>query len=169
MTWATAWESPEGDADTVHEQRAGAGWGLRGLLLLLILLFVAVMAYALGLISTLGSAEGSERHNRFGVYTEEASSIGLGTMYLSAGQTAWIDYDVTVEGTGGIRLIIIRNPPQGGQIRLQRVTATGRGRLEYVVPEAGFYSFRHERVLLPAAFGHTPVGSTRYHLSWGVD
>ena len=121
MTWGRL-EMPEGDAEAVHEQRAGAGWGMRGLLLFLILLFVGVMAYALGLISTLGSVDGSERHNRFGVYTAELSSIGLGTMYLSAGQTAWFDYDVTVEGTGGIRLIIIRNPPQSGQIRLLNVT-----------------------------------------------
>ena len=175
MSWAFAWESPDGNADTALDRKRAARSGASRVAGWAFALFGTalaswLLAYGLGLYTTLGWVEGSERHNRFGVYVGDmASPIGFTTMYLFEGQTAWWDYDVAVQGTGGVRLTILRNPPQGSQIRLQRVTATSRGRLEYVVPESGFYSFRYEREPLPYAFGHTPVGRTRWRLSWGAD
>ncbi len=173
MTWAFAWESPDGDAETALDgkTRDGAarlgGWAFALFGGAFALWFAA---YGLGLYTTLGWAEGSERHDRFGVRLAEEDSItGLTTMYLFAGQRAWWDYDATAEGCCGVRLIITRTVPRPGQVKAFDLTRTGRGRFEWVVPESGFYSFRRYHVPLAGAFGRQPAGSIRYSVSWGAD
>ena len=171
MSWAFAWDTPEGDASAVHDRtRPALRVGKWGAALFGIVFGLWLFAYGSGLFTTLGWAEGSERHNRFGIrLAEQTSATGLGTMFLVAGQTAWWDYDVETEGAGGVRLSIASTPPRPGSIRVENVTRTGRGRIALVAPHTGLYSFRHEYVPLAGAFGRQPPGATRYRLSWGVD
>ena len=170
MGWAFAWDTPEGDASAAHDRSQALRVGKWGATALGAAFALLVMAYGTGLFTTLGSAEGSESHNRFGVRTDSASSIGLPSMYLLAGQRAWIDYDLVIEGDGGGLLVTIANwVPHRDGILIRRLASTGRGRIELVAPRAGFYSFAHEYLPLGGAFGRGPVGAMRYRLSWGVD
>lgn len=171
MSWAFAWETPEGDANPV-EARALPGLRAGKWVAALLSLAFAIwfLLYATGLFTTLGSADGSESHDRFGVRTSDSSGVGLPSMYLFAGQRAWVDYDLTIEGDGGGLLVTIANwVPYRDGILIRRLTTSGRGRVELVAPRAGFYSFRHEYLPLGGAFGRSPAGATRYSLSWGVD
>ena len=167
MSWAFAWETPEGDAE--RGRASSVQWSARAVLLFLLVPALWLLAYGLGLFTTLGWAEGSETHDRFGIYREDRSVVGLGTMYLLAGQRAWWDYDMRVEGRGGLRLRIARSIPRPGQVRFQDVASSGAGRFEFVAPESGFYRFSLENVPNPGRFGRQRAGSTSYRLSWGVD
>lgn len=171
MGWAFAWDTPEGDASAGHDRtRSALRMSKWGATLFGFLFGLWLLAYGMGLFTTLGSAEGSERHDRFGVRTDSSSALGLPSMYLLAGQRAWIEYDLTTEGDGGGLLVTIANwVPHRDGILIQRLTVTGRGRIELVAPRAGFYSFAHEYLPLGGAFGRGPAGATRYSLSWGVD
>ena len=168
MTWTFAWDAHQREKQ--EEERRGNNWTVRIFLLFLLLPASWLLAFATGFTTTLGMAEGSERHNRYGVYvSDDFLSPGLGTMYLVEGQHAYWDYDVRVEGTAGIRLRIGRTLPRPDQFRLQDVQATGNGRFEFIVPESGFYSFDYEHAPLAGAWGHIPVGSTTYKLRWGAE
>jgi len=167
MSWAFAWDSPDGDAE--RASASATTWGARAILLFLLVPASWLLAYGLGLFTTLGWAEGSETHDRFGVYREDRSVTGLNTMYLLAGQRAWWDYDMRVEGRGGLRLTIARSIPRPGQVRFEDVDATAAGRFEFVAPESGFYRFSLEHVPNPGRFGRQRAGSTVYRLSWGAD
>lgn len=169
MSWAFAWESPEGDAEEIRDRRDAVRWTLRGVLLVMIAPLMWLLAYALGLFTTLGWAEGAETHDRFGVYREDRSRLGLGTMYLFAGETAWWAWDMRVEGHGGLRLRIFRTPLREGQHRFYDVRTSGTGRFAFVAPESGFYTFGLEHVPNPGRFGGQRAGRTVYDLSWGVD
>lgn len=169
MSWAFAWESPDGDAERVLDRRTAVQWSLRGVLLFMLAPLLWLLVYALGLSPTLGWAEGSETHDRFGIYREDRSRLGLGTMYLFAGETAWWAWDMRIEGHGGLRLTIARAIPRPGQVRFQDVKTSGAGRFEFVAPETGFYTFSLEHVPNPGRFGRQRAGSTVYDLSWGVD
>ena len=126
--------------------------------------------FAMGALPTLGSVEGSERHGANLVRLADESSFGLATMYASRGQRLWWDYDVTVEGAGGVRLRIAKSVPSRAFIvRAQDIARTGRGRFEVIAPESGFYSFSQELVPQGDLLGNGAPGSTRYDLSWGID
>jgi len=126
--------------------------------------------FAAGVVTTLGSVDGSERHGRNLVRLADESSLGLGTMYASQGQRLWWDYDVTVEGAGGVRLRISRSPPsQAFIVRALDIAHTGRGRFEVIAPESGFYSFSQELIPQGDLLGNGEAGSTAYSLSWGID
>ncbi len=167
--WTFAWDSSEGDASKIAASNQVAGAGKWAGVLFGLVFAIWLFVYATGIFTTLGWVEGSERHDRFGVRPAESSSTGLSTMYLLQGQTAWWDYDIAVEGTGGVRLSIAGAIPRPDSMRIQNITRTGRGRLELVAPRSGLYYFRHQYVPLSGAFGRTPAGSTRYTMSWGVD
>jgi hypothetical protein len=171
MGWAFAWDTPEGDASAVQERAQRAvRVGTWGATLLGLAFATWFLLYATGLFTTLGSAEGSENHDRFGVRTSSGSGMGLPSMYLLAGQRAWVDYELVTEGDGGGILVTIADwVPHRDGVLIRRLTATGQGRIELVAPRAGFYSFAHEYLPLGGAFGRGPAGATRYALSWGVD
>jgi hypothetical protein len=170
MGWAFAWDTPEGEANAVDDRaRPGLRVGKWGAALFGLIFGLWLFAYGTGFFTTLGWAEGSEGHNRYGIrLAEETSTTGLGTMFLFAGQTAWWDYEIETEG-GGVRLSIASTPPRPGSIRVENITATGRGRVTLVAPHSGLYSFQYQYVPLAGGFGHQPTGATRYSLSWGVD
>lgn len=133
---------------------AGAGW---------------LFLFATGVLTTLGSAEGSERHDASLIRAADESSFGLSTMYASRGQRLWWDYDVTVEGAGGVRLRIARSVPSPAFIvRARDVARSGRGRFEVIAPEAGFYSFSQELIPQGDLLGNGRAGATSYDLSWGI-
>lgn len=80
-------------------------------------------------------------------------------MYLFAGQRAWVEYELTIEGDGGGLLITFANwVPHRDGILIRRLTTSGGGRIELVAPRAGFYSFRHEYLSLGGAFGPARPG-----------
>jgi hypothetical protein len=166
--WVTAWDDPEsaGNAGAGAAMRY-SGWAIGA---------IAVTAafwlflFASGIFTTLGSVEGSERHGANMVRLADHSSFGLGTVYAREGQRLWWDYDVSVEGAGGVRLRIAKSVPRPDfVVRFQNVAATGRGRFEVIAPEAGFYSFSQYLIPQRDLLGNGEAGSTRYALSWGVD
>ncbi|WP_444858733.1 hypothetical protein [Sphingosinicella sp.] len=165
-SWTFAWDPPEEDAPLVRLGRAAAGLAL----VLGVAFAVALFAYGTGLVSTYGWAEGSERHNSHLTRTADNSEFGLHTVYVFAGQRLWWDYDVAVEGSGGVRLWISKTVPRPDFIaRAQDVETTGRGRFEVVAPESGFYAFRQEYVPYGVLLDGSRPGATRYRLNWGVD
>ncbi|HEV2817388.1 MAG TPA: hypothetical protein VGW40_09250 [Allosphingosinicella sp.] len=164
--WVTAWDEDERAAGG-HGALLYGGWAA-GLLATAAALWLFL--FALGLFTTLGSAEGSERHGGAGIRAADDSSFGLATMYASRGQLLWWDYDVSVEGAGGVRLRIARTPPsQAFIVRFQDVARSGRGRFELIAPESGFYTFSQELIPQGDALGMGAPGTTRYDLSWGID
>jgi hypothetical protein len=97
--------------------------------------------------------------------TGEVTPYGVPTMLLLKGQKAIFDYDVEVEGKGGIVLYVTQVPKlvnidSGTWIR---VGATGEGRVEIPIEKTGFYVF-------DAHFDHLPggLGRTRYSVKWGA-
>jgi hypothetical protein len=165
--WVTAWDNAEDDAATPSRGGRVTMWSasLFGLAFGLWL-----FAYGTGLYTTLGSIEGSEHHDRNLVRLADESSFGLKTMYVFAGQHVRWDYDVTVEGRGGVRLTISKAAPSQAFIsRYQDVAATARGRFELIAPEAGLYRFAVEPIPQGVQFAGGAAGATRYRLSWGVD
>ncbi|MEA3028930.1 MAG: hypothetical protein QOJ53_1115 [Sphingomonadales bacterium] len=170
----SAWTFAGGDL----EPDAGAGLGGRGALRYggwTAALAAAGAAswfflFAMGALPTLGAVEGSERHGANLVRLADQSSFGLSTMYAGRGQRLWWDYDVAVQGAGGVRLRIAKSPPSRAFIvRFQDVARTGRGRFELIAPEAGFYSFSQELIPQGNLLGNGQAGETRYDLSWGID
>jgi hypothetical protein len=169
--WVTAWDEEERATGSGFGGRGNAlrygGWAA-GLFALAAALWLFL--FAMGIVTTLGSVEGSERHGGAGVRAADDSSFGLATMYASRGQRLWWDYEMDVEGAGGVRLRIAKSPPsQAFIVRFQDVARSGRGRFEVVAPESGFYTFSQELIPQGDAFGTGAPGSTRYDLSWGID
>jgi hypothetical protein len=168
--WTTAWDNPDRDSDAGGGTGAAVRYvGWTGGAFAIAAAFWLFL-FASGLFTTLGSVEGSERHGTNLVRLADESSFGLGTIYAFRGQRLWWDYDVAVEGKGGVRLRIAKVVPSPDFIvRAQDVAATGRGRFEVIAPESGFYSFDQERIPQGVLIGPGEAGSTRYDLSWGVD
>ena len=166
--WVTAWDEDEGAAEGGGAGAAAryGGWAVGAILALAASWF---LLFATGLVTALGSAEGSERHGATLIRAADQSSFGLGTMYASRGQRLWWDYDIGVEGAGGVRLRIAKSVPSRAFIvRFQDIARTGRGRFEVIAPEAGFYSFSQELIPQGDLFGNGRAGATRYDLSWGI-
>ena len=165
--WSFAWDNPDAES---RDETASRPLGRFALAFVGLCLALPLLLYATGLVPALGSAEGSERHDRRAVYFSEDSSFGLSTMYVRQGQRLWWDYDVTVEGRGGVRVWFAKSVPSPDfSVRMQTIDRTGRGRFEVVAPESGFYSFDHELVPSGVFLTGARPGSTNYRLSWGVD
>jgi len=169
----SAWTFAGDDAEIDADERVGGGKALRyggwtaGLFVLGAALWFFL--FAMGALTTLGSVEGSERHGANLIRVADQTSFGLRTMYASRGQRLWWDYDVSVEGAGGVRLRVAKSVPSRDFIvRAQDVAHTGRGRFEVIAPEAGFYSFSQELIPQGDLLGNGRAGSTRYDLSWGI-
>jgi hypothetical protein len=165
--WTRAWD----DGETADEPVRGAGpraasWGFYAFTALL---SAWLFLYLSGLFTTLGWAEGSERHGANAIRLADDSGFGLPGIYLFKGQKAWWDYDVAVEGEGGVRILIGKAVPSRDFIvRARHLDATGKGRFEVVAPESGFYTFSHELEPIGGPFGGARPGSTRYKLRWGA-
>lgn len=167
--WVTAWDNGEDDAGG-GGAGAGARYGGWAIGAIAVIAACWLFLFAAGLFTTLGSVEGSERHGASLVRLADESSFGLKSMYVVRGQRLWWEYDVAVEGAGGVRLRVAKSRPSPGFIvRFQDVSATGRGRFEVNAPESGFYSFSQELIPQGDLLGNGKAGSTRYDLSWGVD
>lgn len=165
--WAAAWTDDEDDAATPSRGGRVTMWSAT---LFGLAFAVWLFAYGTGLYTNLGSIEGSERHDRSLVRLADESSFGLKTMYVFAGQHIRWDYDVTIEGRGGVRLHIARVSPSPAFVsRYQDVAATARGRFEVIAPQAGLYRFSEEPIPQGRLFGGGEAGATHYRLSWGVD
>lgn len=163
--WTLAWNDPDEAARTGAVRIAA--WAVYALVTLL---GAWLVLYLGGIVTTLGTAEGSERHGGSAVRLAEDSAFGLSTMYLARGQTAWWDYDVEVEGGGGVRLIVSKAVPTPDFIvKVQHLRAGGRGRFAVVAPAGGLYSFSYELEPIGGLLGGARPGSTRYKLKWGVD
>ena len=167
--WTFAWDRP--DADAADVSAPALLRGVRNFALGTgVALALGLFAYGTGLISTLGWAQGSERHGTHAARVADEGGFGLPTIYAFRGQHLWWDYDVTVEGRGGIWLWISRSPPSRDFVtRTLRVDATGHGRFEVIAPESGFYSFHQEYLPYGVLIDRSRPGSTRYNLTWGVD
>ena len=170
----SAWTFAGGDL----ESDAGEGFGGRNAVryggwtagLFVVAAAFWFFLFATGALPTLGAVEGSERHGANLIRVADESSFGLRTMYASRGQHLWWDYDVTVEGAGGVRLRIAKSVPSRAFIvRAQDLSRTGRGRFEVIAPESGFYNFSQELIPQGDLLGNGAAGSTRYDLSWGID
>jgi hypothetical protein len=165
----SAWDEDERDAGGGIGRRNAVRYG--GWTAGLFVLAAAgwFFLFAIGALTTLGSVEGSERHDTDQVRLTDQSSFGLGTMYASRGQRLWWDYDVTVAGGGGVRLRIAKSvPSQAFIVRFQDIARTGRGRFEVIAPQSGFYSFSQYLIPQGDLLGNGAAGSTRYALSWGI-
>lgn len=166
--WVSAWDEAEDDAGGGSGGNAAryGGWAAGAFALAAAgWLFL----FAMGALTTLGSAQGSERHGPSLIRAADESSFGLPTMYASRGQRLWWDYQVTVEGAGGVRLRIAKSVPSAAFIvRAHDIARSGSGRFEVIAPESGFYSFSQELIPQGDLFGNGRAGATSYDLSWGI-
>jgi hypothetical protein len=166
--WTFAWSDP--DEVERREQAAWKPLGARAVALIGVAVSAWLFLFASGIFPTLGWAEGSERHDRRAIYLSEESGFGLSTIYVLAGQRLWWDYDVAVEGGGGVRLRIVKSiPARAFHVEVRDIEQTGQGRFEVVAPESGLYSFDHELVPQGVLIAGGVPGRTSYDLSWGVD
>jgi len=168
--WVSTWDDNDGEAGSGFGGRGNAlrygGWATAAFAIVLSAWF---FLFAMGVLTTLGSVEGSERHGGAGIRAADDSAFGLATMYASRGQRLWWEYEVNVEGGGGVRLRIAKSPPsQAFIVRVHDVTRSGRGRFEVIAPESGFYTFSQYLIPQGDALGTGAPGSTRYDLSWGI-
>jgi hypothetical protein len=173
MPAMSAWTFAGGDSEFDADESVGGRNALRygGWTGALFVVGAALwfFLFAMGAFTTLGSIEGSERHGASQIRLADQSSLGLGTMHARRGQRLWWEYDVTVEGAGGIRLRIAKSPPsQAFTVRFQDVARTGRGRFEVIAPESGFYSFSQYLIPQGDPLGNGQAGATRYNLRWGI-
>ena len=165
--WTLGWSDDPPDEPASPAAGRLAAWAVYGIV---ILIGSWLVLYLGGIVTTLGMAEGSERHGASAVRLADDTSLGLSTMYLVKGQAAWWDYDVEVEGEGGLRLIVGKAvPTRDFIVRVRHLRASGRGRFAVVAPESGFYSFSYELEPIGGLLGGAGPGSTRYDLQWGVD
>jgi hypothetical protein len=137
-----AWDN---EAEEAIERGPAARYGAWTFYAFTALLALWLFLYVGGLFTTLGSAQGSERHGASAIRIADEGGFGVPTMYLTAGQKAWWHYDVRVEGEGGVRLVIAKSVPSPRFIaRARNIRASERGRFEIVAPEGGFYTFSRE-------------------------
>lgn len=165
--WTSAWDvEPRADEPSRGAGARALSWSFY---VFTAALSVWLFLYLGGLFTTLGWAEGSERHGADAVRFADATSIGLPGMYLAKGQKAWWDYEVEVEGEGGVRILIGKAlPSRDFIVKARHLRESGRGRFEVVAPESGFYSFSHELEPIGGLVGRAEPGSTRYRVKWGV-
>jgi hypothetical protein len=166
--WTTAWQTePAAEAARRGAGARAASWAFYAFTALL---SVWVFLFASGLFSTLGWAEGSERHGADAVRIADDSRFGLPAMYLLEGQKAWWNYEVEVKGgDSGVRLIVGKAVPRPDFIvKVKHVRESGRGRFEIVAPASGVYTFSHELEPIGGLVGRAEPGATRYKLRWGV-
>jgi hypothetical protein len=167
--WVTAWDESGRGADEGGRGGNAARYGGWAAGLFATAAAGWLFLFAMGVLTTLGSATGSERHGASLIRAADQSSFGLGTMYASRGQRLWWDYDVTVEGAGGVRLRIAKSVPSPAFIvRFHDAARSGRGRFEVIAPESGFYSFSQELIPQGDLLGNGRAGATRYDVSWGI-
>jgi hypothetical protein len=166
--WTTAWDGTESaDEPARGAASRAASWGFY---VFTAALSASLFLYLSGLVTTLGWAEGSERHGADGIRLAEEGGFGLPGMYLVKGQKAWWDYEVEVEGGSGVRLIVGKAVPRPDfVVKVRHLRASETGRFEVVAPENGFYSFSHELEPIGGLSGRAQPGAARYRLKWGVD
>jgi hypothetical protein len=169
--WSTIWDETRGrdGSESAAGGRGALRYGGWTAALFVVAGLFWLFLFEAGILTTLGSVEGNERHGPSLIRVADQSSFGLGTMYAARGQRLWWEYDVTVEGAGGVRLAIAKSVPSRAFIvRAQDVSRTGRGRFEVIAPESGFYNFSQYLIPQGDLLGNGAAGATRYDLSWGI-
>jgi hypothetical protein len=120
-----------------------------------------VFAYVSGLFPYLGTGRVDNRSSP-GMQTDIGSTgLGIKTMLLFKGQTAFIDYKST-SPESEITLDVKPVTVLGYSDAMQRVKGEAEGTAEFPIEATGLYKFRHE-----PALGRR-YGRTSYSVSWGA-
>ncbi|MCB2059777.1 MAG: hypothetical protein KDE21_04675 [Novosphingobium sp.] len=120
-----------------------------------------LFAYISGLYPYLGTARDDTR-SAPGVSTSLGKfGIGVSTMLLFEGQTAFFEYEST-SAESEITLDVKPVTTLGYSDAMQRVRGEASGTAEFPITKTGLYRFRHE-----PALGRR-YGQTKYSVSWGA-
>ncbi|MEL7189119.1 MAG: hypothetical protein AAGK17_06165 [Pseudomonadota bacterium] len=91
-----------------------------------------------------------------------SKDVGLTTMLLFEGQTAFIDYEVASTENGKVILDVKPISTFGFSENKQDIEAGTKGTYEVEIEKTGLYEFRHDFSLNGIS------GTTEYRVSWGA-
>lgn len=147
--------------DGPRSRIAGGKLAARGFYLFTAVLCLWVFAYGSGLFPYLGTAERDVTKAPGTSSSPGGLDMGLSTMLLFEGQTAFYEYKSTAPAgdiTFDVKLISI----PGYSPAMKRIKGVSQGRLEFPIAQTGLYTFRHG-----PATGSGYV-RTAYEASWGA-
>ena len=138
-----------------------------GVGVLLTLVSGMVLAFATGLVETLGY----ESRNISGTgltSTRSGYSLGLKTLYFEKGQDFFAEYETVIEkGSLVVHLYKIGSMPSNDTPYHRMISESGKGTMKFPIQESGLYRI---------SFSGTVLGGQResvgydlsYHIRWGV-
>ena len=153
---------PPKDAARPQSSRTPRGSKFKaGFYLFTALLSGWVFAYGSGLAPWLGVARVDETTAPFTRMRAGNLYLGLNTMLLFKGQTAFYEYDSS-DPHGEITFDVKPFTTLGYSPAMVRVNGARQGRLEFPITRTGVYRFQHE-----PALGRR-YGRTAYTVNWGA-
>lgn len=131
--------------------------------LVLVAIAALVLAYAAGLITTLGYEKVSKTYHGYGAASRSGGGVGLKHMYFFGGQTFFARYDAEIR-EGSLRIGILETFGEFGNKPhfVKEVQVGGRGEATYRIPKSSFYS---------VYFDGSPSGNgydISYEMLWGA-
>ena len=138
-----------------------------GLGVLLTLVSGMVLAFATGLVETLGyesrTISGTGLTN-----TRSGYSLGLKTLYFEKGQDFFAEYETVIEkGSLVVHLYKIGSMPSSDTPYHRMISKSGKGTVEFPIQERGLYRISFSGTVLDA---HRNTGGydLSYHIRWGI-
>jgi hypothetical protein len=125
------------------------------------LLCLWLFVYISGVFPYLGWGR-ADNYSSTGTQTDIGSmSLGVSSMFLFEGQTAFIDYEMETPDSA-ITLDVKPILTIGYSDNVYRLKGVESGRAEFLIEKSGLYTFEHEPAL------GRPYGHTKYSVSWGA-
>ncbi len=137
----------------------------------LVVLLASLLAMSQGLLAIGTSYKyqqwSKEPENFYGIAGwNSGHSWGLDTFYFRRGQKIYIEYDAVIyQGDVVVRVYQLAVPGLP-EAMSRSIIKSGKGRLEAVIPENGFYSFSYFSSL--AIGSGTGAHEAQFNVSWGV-
>ncbi len=149
------------------EVRFGKSLGGPLVLVVVVVLFGAGVAYATGLIQTLGYESRHVTFHGLASGTSSGGGFGLKDMLFFEGQTFFADYEAEVnEGSFRIGILDTFGPIGDKPHFVESIDGSGSGEVTYVIPKTGIYSLYFEGSVLGAAQGGGY--DVAYNVRWGA-
>ena len=131
--------------------------------LVLVVIATVGLAYAAGLITTLGYEKVSKAYHGYGAGSRSGGGVGLKHMYFFEGQIFFARYDAEIR-EGSLRIGILETFGELGDKPhfVKEVQVGGQGEVTYRIPKSGFYSIY---------FDGSPSGNgydISYEMRWGA-
>lgn len=143
--------------------KAAAG----GLGIFLILVTGMVLAFATGLVETLGYESRTISGNGL-MSSRSGYSLGLKTYYFGKGRKFFAEYETDIQqGSLVVHLYKIGSMPSGETPYHQRISQSEKGTVVFPIQESGLYRISFRGTVLGGQ--RNPGGyDLSYHIHWGI-